>query len=202
MTVADSAMAVQSGVFVDLERPDPETIVLQDVARALGYTCRFGGHVERYYSVAEHSILVRDLLRSLGFAERIQTRGLFHDAAEAYLGDVVSPLRRTLRRVERIPSDDYQVGAYERLMARMESAIAEAFGLDLSQDGDVVRTADLWALRIESRELTTSRGSSWIWPDDLPNDGKLPEGIRWFGGYSPSQASFLWLREARKALGR
>jgi hypothetical protein len=45
-----------SGLFVDTNNPDPSTILLKDIAHALSNTCRFGGHCDGFYSVAEHSV--------------------------------------------------------------------------------------------------------------------------------------------------
>lgn len=91
--------------------PRPEEIDINDIAWALSMQCRFAGHVTRFYSVAEHSILVSQLVPA---ADALW--GLLHDATEAYLQDLVQPLK----------ADMPEYRAHEdRLMA----CIAEQFGL-------------------------------------------------------------------------
>ncbi|MEJ7824940.1 MAG: hypothetical protein WKF48_05900 [Solirubrobacteraceae bacterium] len=189
---------------MDLYAPDPATLSLRDVARGLAYTCRYGGHVKNYYSVAEHSVLVRDLLRWQGGSPDVLRAALFHDAAEAYLGDVVAPLKWALRR-QSIAQDAHYMGGwppdvaghrspYDVLEDRMEGAIVLRFGLDPAalQSPDL-RAADMWALRIEAERLTESGGSHWRWTGELPNDGRCPGQIPWEGGLEPDRARVLWL---------
>lgn len=71
--------------------PRADMVCLPDIAHALAHICRFNGHTKRFYSVAEHSVLVSYYVPLHRAAE-----GLFHDAAEAYYGDVVRPLKQAL----------------------------------------------------------------------------------------------------------
>lgn len=79
-----------SGRKVDLFDPDPDTITLVDIAHSLSCIGRWGGHTTFYWSVAQHSIMVSKYCD----AEDAMA-GLFHDAAEAYFGDVARPLKRS-----------------------------------------------------------------------------------------------------------
>lgn len=65
-----------------------EDLDLVDIGWALSHVCRFSGHCERFLSVAEHSILVADLVQP-----QCQLCALLHDAAEAYLGDIARPIK-------------------------------------------------------------------------------------------------------------
>jgi len=80
-----------SGRRVHLLNPSPDEIAIEDIAHALSHACRFAGHVPSYYSVAQHSVLVSELLD-----ERTALWGLLHDASEAYLHDLTRPLKRAL----------------------------------------------------------------------------------------------------------
>ena len=84
-----TVMQTFTGRLFDPFNPDPALIDLRDIAHALGNICRFGGHSRRYYSVAEHSILVASLV-----PEPLRLPALLHDAAEAYLGDIITPIKR------------------------------------------------------------------------------------------------------------
>ena len=85
------AIRVVGGGVVDVLNPARDSIHLEDIAHALSMLCRYGGHLLEHYSVAQHSCLVAQLLEP-----RLRVYGLLHDAAEAYLGDVVTPLKGKL----------------------------------------------------------------------------------------------------------
>lgn len=80
----------------DLESPDYIAVLLADVAHALSNLCRFTGHSREFYSVAEHSVRVFQLLRDRGHTITLQRAGLMHDAHEAYIGDMSTPLKQVL----------------------------------------------------------------------------------------------------------
>lgn len=81
-----------SGQYVDLFNPDPMTIRMDDIAHSMSLICRYNGHVDKHYSVAQHSLEVVKYLESTE-TPPVQFLGLLHDASEAYLGDLVSPLK-------------------------------------------------------------------------------------------------------------
>lgn len=72
----------------------PEDIYVEDIQHALSNLCRFNGHCREFYSVAQHSVHVSEWLSRNGYSLRTQFLGLIHDASEAYVGDMVRPLRR------------------------------------------------------------------------------------------------------------
>ena len=95
---------------------------LNDIARALANTPRFGGHT-MFYSVAEHSLRVSDWLRDHGADERVQLLGLWHDAPEAYLGDHPRP-RKHLTYIEIDDThealEDYEEGLFQNLLLHFD----------------------------------------------------------------------------------
>lgn len=85
-----SYIITNSGVKFDFSNIPSNPVVLEDIAWALSMTCRFGGHSKKFYSVAEHSCLVAERCKAYNL------EGLMHDAAEAYIGDIVTPLKQYL----------------------------------------------------------------------------------------------------------
>lgn len=122
------------GQHVNILYPHPESFTISDIAHALSLLCRFTGHVQHFYSVAQHSIAVSHLV-----PEELALTGLLHDASEAFLGDVSSPLKRLL------PD-------YKQLEAGMEQVIAVKFGTTYPMP-DAVKQADLIMLATERRDL-------------------------------------------------
>lgn len=116
--------------------PSVDAIAIEDIAHALAHQCRFNGHTRVFYSIAEHCVSVSRLC-----APEDALWGLLHDAAEAYLGDLIAP-------VKYLPD----LWAYRDLEARVLQVIAEAFSLELPIPSSVA-TADNWMLQIELRAL-------------------------------------------------
>jgi hypothetical protein len=133
----DVWMRTYSGARVHILNPQPEEIRVEDIAHALSHLCRFCGHVPRFYSVAQHSVVVSDLLEDLGAP--LAFWGLLHDASEAYLHDLHRPLKRSLP-------------GYSELESRMMAAICDRFGLPRRMP-EPVRHADNVALATEFRDL-------------------------------------------------
>lgn len=92
MTVTDDDEKVwtwgYSGKHVHTLAPTTADIELVDIARGLATQCRYSGHTTKPYTVAEHSVIV-----SLMVDPRFAREALLHDAAEAYIGDLVRPLK-------------------------------------------------------------------------------------------------------------
>lgn len=103
-----------SGRYVNLLDPDPSTICIEDIAYHLSNICRFTGACVPFYSVAKHSVVVSYLC-----PPEVALQGLLHDATEAYLGDIASPLKYS-----------GVMDRYLGLEAKMEQAIGKALGIE------------------------------------------------------------------------
>ncbi|MDJ0922104.1 MAG: HD domain-containing protein [Henriciella sp.] len=139
-----ATMVTNSGVYFDFLDPDPDTIWPSDIAHGLAKTARFGGQTRDFYSVAQHSVLVSQIV-----PEEHAFAALLHDAPEAYIGDMVGPLKQLLPE-------------YKTIEKRVEAAIAERFGLPVDAfSHPEIKTADLRLLRTEQRDQTTRPDDDW-----------------------------------------
>lgn len=129
--------------------PKVDDICLQDIAHSLSQQCRFSGHTREFYSVAEHSVRVAWLLNEWKCSPEVQMWGLLHDASEAYLQDVASPLKLSK-----------EFTAYRRVEGAVMRAICTAFELPLEQP-DAVSKADRVMLATEARDLMPFLPEHW-----------------------------------------
>lgn len=98
-----SSILTSTGKWFDILRPDPSLIDLHDIASALSKLCRFGGHCQQFYSVAEHSILAAKMMRQRNGGNPALIRwALLHDASEAYVVDIPRPAKRQLTEYMKI----------------------------------------------------------------------------------------------------
>ena len=78
--------------------PRPEEVFIEDIANGLALDCRFAGQgdVERYYSVAEHCLLMAQYAWNCGWPAKALLATLLHDAAEAYLNDLPRAVKQAV----------------------------------------------------------------------------------------------------------
>lgn len=136
-------------------------IDIEDIAHALSQQCRFSGHTAFHYSVAEHSVRVCELLAARGCSRTVQLWGLLHDASEAYLVDVPSPLKC-------LPAFD----EYREVEKRLMLAICERFYLP-AEEPRAVRWADATLLATEARDLMPFRPEHWEGLTEAPLLGAI-----------------------------
>jgi 5'-deoxynucleotidase YfbR-like HD superfamily hydrolase len=120
-----------SGRKISIHEPTVQMIDIKDIAHGLSHVCRFGGQVRYHYSVAQHSILVMKLA-----PDHLKFAALMHDATEAYLGDVIKPLKNVIGK------------AYTDIEDRFERVICERFSLT-KEELEAIKPYDKEALEIE-----------------------------------------------------
>lgn len=82
-----------TGHHVDPFHPDPKEITLRDICHALSLLCRGGGHVKTFYSVGQHVLACGDEARAREAGKRVELGCLLHDASEAYMVDLPTPIK-------------------------------------------------------------------------------------------------------------
>jgi 5'-deoxynucleotidase YfbR-like HD superfamily hydrolase len=163
----------------DALNPTPDMIDIEDIARGLALTCRFSGQCKEFYSVAQHSYYVSKLQNKKGEASYIRKWKLLHDAPEAYIGDIPSPIKAI------IPE-------YKAVEKRIMDAVCEKFNLPKKMPEEV-HLIDKQILTLEANYLMidlSNKQPKWEMVEtDLdfffqPMDWKMSE--------------YLFLKEAQK----
>lgn len=131
-----------TGVFIDVTNPKPEQILIEDIAHALSNQCRFGGHTLQFYSVAEHCLLVSEMV-----PDKHRLAALLHDASEAYLVDIPTPVKQMLPE-------------YYTIEYRLMEVIAEKFGFDFPLH-EHIADADNTILEAEWELLMTGKAGNY-----------------------------------------
>jgi uncharacterized protein len=129
--------------FFPLE-PRVQDVCIEDIAHGLSNLCRYGGHTECFYSVAQHCLLVSRVV-----PREHALRGLLHDAAEAYLIDVPRPIKHSIG-----------MEAYRAAESRLQSVVYQSFGLS-PEDPACIKHADRQLLRTEQRDLMKPAPVAW-----------------------------------------
>lgn len=123
---------------------------IEDIAHGRAPLCRLGGHCDRFYSVAEHSVHV-----ARPVSPEAALCGLLHDASEAYVVDLPRPLKRMLPR-------------YALIERKVQLAIAEHFGLPPEIPAEI-KAADTALLLAEARQLMRAPPMPWEERGEPPN---------------------------------
>lgn len=147
-----SWIITRSGRKFDLANPTADMVDPADIAHSLSMQCRFNGHTSSFYSVAQHSYLVADLV-----PVEDQLAALLHDATEAYVGDLVRPLKEGMREWAHCHG---LACTYEVTEQRVWEAICERFDLSPVLPPSV-KHADLVALATEKRDLMPAHAEPW-----------------------------------------
>ncbi|OWW18430.1 metal-dependent phosphohydrolase [Noviherbaspirillum denitrificans] len=157
----ENCILTYSGRYVNLLKPDPTTIHITDIAHALSQINRFGGHTRRFYSVAQHCVLASHLVPL-----KYRLHALLHDAAEAYFGDMVQPLKRLDGSAQ-----------YRTWESMMQAEIFDRFGLGMEQSDECkacIQEADLIMLATERRDLMPPDATPWAILEGVkPRNGNI-----------------------------
>lgn len=137
-----------SGRWMDLVSPRPEDVDSLDIAAGLSKLCRYGGQCAFFYSVAEHSVKALRLAQRDGVNMACQRAVLLHDAPEAYIGDVVKPLKNLLTDYRHV---EYRIGV----------AVQQHFGICFDDHHREIKRYDRMMLRSEVEKFYPSQLSEF-----------------------------------------
>lgn len=183
-----------SGKRLDLLRPDPNDILIEDIAHGLARVARWNGqtHGHHAFSVAQHSLIVVDIVDALepNWPAPWRRAALLHDAPEFVVGDLISPFKAAVG------------DAYKSVELRLLAAIHTAFDLPTVLPDDVARTIKIADGIAAYHEATCLAGFSteearnfFTVPPNLP--AALSERLNTLDGWTTehAQAAFLEAHE-------
>mgnify|MGYP001350309188 CR=1 FL=1 len=136
-----TTIMLHSGAAMDFLDPSSSEFTLEDIAHGLSNLCRYTGQCKKFYSVAEHSILVSETVVNFGL------EALLHDAAEAFVGDLTRPLKQLLPEFKVIEN-------------RIQNVILKRFGISELMPQQV-KEADIRVLAAEQAQLMPAGLSNW-----------------------------------------
>lgn len=168
-----------TGLMVDPMHLSLQDIRLEDIAHALSNLCRFTGHTSRFYSVAEHCVHASRVA-----AEWATREALLHDASEAYLQDIPTPIKQC-----------NGMEFYRAAEKRAQRAVSARFGVG-ALDSVYVRQADVRMLHYEGCILMPGGP----WDHDIGTETARLLGYQIFGlhGPTPVEAERMFLSRARE----
>ena len=147
--------------------PSPGDVDIEDIAHSLSMQARYTGHGERYYSVAEHSVLMANWVPATD-----KLHALLHDASEAYLTDVPRPVKPFLP-------------GYKEAERRVQEAVWDRFGMEHGNPYSV-DTADARILNDERAQNMRPSIVEWT----MPSPEYLGITLEF---WTPAQAEFQFL---------
>lgn len=162
---ATAILELKSGVFVDVLNPDVSEVTIDMIAHALAHQPRFAGHTHRHYSVAEHSLLVSYIVPAENALD-----GLMHDATEALLCDIPTPIKKHLPQ-------------YYEIEKGLHDALADHFGFNPTIPAPVKE--------VDAR-ICISEKLHFIGPEGLDGPGwvGLTSVFKPYEGFGPLVRSF------------
>lgn len=172
-----SCITTYKGYQLDFADPNPELISIFDIAQGLSNTCRFAGQCTPFYSVAEHCLYLSKMFNNPTY----KLAALLHDAAEAYMTDLPTPLKQML--------PDY-INVEKKLLTIIFSklGVGDLFNII---NTPLFKKAEEQLLATEVKELlTNSDGWEFI-------EKPLPKSQLEIMCYSPGVASELYLTAHR-----
>lgn len=164
-------LGTNTGNVIDLNNPAYDQITIEDIATGLSNICRFNGQIKRFYSVADHCVNVASLV-----PKKYKAAALLHDASEAFICDIPTPLKR------------YLGDTYLELEERIQEIIGRRFDVELTPLADTIKEADK-IMAVSERDQFTERPLTWSF--DYENAVRYPGVIPRSTNPSDAKARFM-----------
>jgi hypothetical protein len=160
-----------TGKRVSVLAPQPEEIFIEDIIPSISKQCRFNGHCNVFYSVAQHCVLGAQFALHHWKSKDVAKEFLLHDATEAYMGDLIRPVKVMLP----------EFGVVE---AGFWKAISSKFGLPFEhtekcqlldnimvtwEKRDLLPQSEVWPNLPDITEYNLSVIDGWSWEDSMYN---------------------------------
>jgi len=171
-----AVIATSTGKLLDVFNIAEDDITIEEIAHALSLICRYGGRCEKFYSVAEHCVV----MSKAEFLPGRPLAKLLHDAAETYIGDIVTGLKNCLPEVVEVES-------------HILETIGKKFGVS-QEEFEAVKEADKTMLVTESFHIMSNSFETFqtVYPDNPPNPRiKL-------NCWSPEMAELMYIQTFNK----
>ena len=151
----NTTILLNSGNYFDFSDIENQTLDVHDIAHGLSMTCRFGGHCNKFYSVAEHSVWVSRLV-----PPEYAMIGLLHDASESVLGDMPKPLKNIMPE-------------YSLMEEKLEITIARQYNIQFPYPPEI-KQEDIKMLITEQSQLFSGHiPKTGVFEKALPYDFRL-----------------------------
>ncbi|MGC7561367.1 hypothetical protein [Pasteurella sp. PK-2025] len=144
------------GNTVDFQNPCIDQIDIRDIAHNLSFENRFLGQTEIPYSVAQHCVLGSAILEETGYPD-LALVFLLHDASEAYVKDIPTPLKKLLGVTYSSIESIFQVKIFQRFNLN-------PFDIDRPE----IKKMDLIMLATEKKQLLPNGNLEWPQLKDIP----------------------------------
>lgn len=163
--MANGWIQLYNSEYFDFDNPRYDNISIETIGHSLAHQCRYNGHSNGFYSVAEHSVLVSARVFELsGGDDYCALYGLLHDASEALLTDIPRPMKR-----------EKWMSAYREWEEEVQYALTNRFMVgrgDFSAAEKFTKQADLEMLATEKEQILSEPPLEWQ-PLPKPLDYKI-----------------------------
>lgn len=119
-----------TGLYMDPFEMSPGEVRIEDIAHSLSMTVRANGHLEHFFSVAQHSINCAKEAEAKGLSNRVRLACLLHDAAECYISDIPRPVK-------------YRLIGFEEIDKRVSDTVFKAFGLENIDEQELKQVSEI-----------------------------------------------------------